>query len=367
MTAPWLLNLLLYRQETSGFSRYVERVVPLLRGRRLWLDPVAGDDAPGLGDAVPLVDAVSPSRRWLQKLSLAQHGLGLRQRLLQSDCNHLEAVYSPFCDYLFAASHLPQVITCHDLTPLFYPGSLRSHWRYRLWTPVHLRRATQVIAISRFVADQLLNVGVPHHRITVIPNGIAIERPPVSVTATQDWLVVARHDRNKNLIPVIQAFGLFLRQHHHWQGSLVIVGRCGRETENLLRTTQELGLSARVQFVASLHQQALVERLRSAFALISASLMEGFDYPVLEAKAEGVPTLISDIPVHREWHTDSSLLFPCGSDPSGLASVMGVLADDARLWRQLSLSGYALAQQLSLRQQVNAIEQVIGNVAGVGR
>jgi len=212
-----------------------------------------------------------------------------------------------------------------------------------------------------------LNVGVPHHRITVIPNGIAIERPPVSVTATQDWLVVARHDRNKNLIPVIRAFGLFLRQHHHWQGSLVIVGRCGRETENLLRTTQELGLSARVQFVASLHQQALVERLRSAFALISASLMEGFDYPVLEAKAEGVPTLISDIPVHREWHTDSSLLFPCGSDPSGLASVMGVLADDARLWRQLSLSGYALAQQLSLRQQVNAIEQVIGNVAGVGR
>ena len=105
-----------------------------------------------------------------------------------------------------------------------------------------------------------------------------------------------------------------------------------------------------------------MRRLRSAYALISASLMEGFDYPVLEAKAEGIPTLISSIPAHCEWHVDSSLLFPSGSDPAGLATAMGALVADQSLWQQLSETGYSLVKQLSLERQVQSIQQVLAQV-----
>ena len=40
---------------------------------------------------------------------------------------------------------------------------------------------------------------------------------------------------------------------------------------------------------------------------------------MLEAKAEGIPTLISSIPVHREFHAESSLFFPVDDDGTALA------------------------------------------------
>jgi glycosyltransferase involved in cell wall biosynthesis len=80
---------------------------------------------------------------------------------------------------------------------------------------------------------------------------------------------------------------------------------------------------------------------------------------VLEAKAEGLPTLLSDIPVHREFHQASSLFFPVDDDGAVLASHLQTLLDDRLAWRQLSQAGYALAQQLTLgRQQAQIAEQI---------
>ena len=56
--------------------------------------------------------------------------------------------------------------------------------------------ATRLIAISRYVADQLVEFGASD-RIEVIPNGIEILRPPVLTPHSQDLLVLARHDVNK--------------------------------------------------------------------------------------------------------------------------------------------------------------------------
>ena len=95
--------------------------------------------------------------------------------------------------------------------------------------------------------------------------------------------------------------------------------------------------------------------LRSSFALISASTEEGFDYPVLEAKAEGIPTLISDIPVHREFHAASSLFFPVHDDGSQLALHLIDLMVDLSLWKDLSKGGSRLAKQLNLQIQTTMI------------
>ena len=50
---------------------------------------------------------------------------------------------------------------------------------------------------------------------------------------------------------------------------------------------------------------------------------EGFDYPVLEAKAEGIPTLLSQIPVHVEFHAGSSLFFPAEGGEEAFAARVG--------------------------------------------
>ena len=84
---------------------------------------------------------------------------------------------------------------------------------------------------------------------------------------------------------------------------------------------------------------------------MSASTEEGFDYPVLEAKAEGIPTLISDISVHREFHNSSSLFFPIDDNGEILAAHLKALCSGDSTWKQLSTQGYALAQSLSVERQ----------------
>ena len=83
---------------------------------------------------------------------------------------------------------------------------------------------------------------------------------------------------------------------------------------------------------------------------------------MLEAKAEGLPTLISDIPVHREFHSGSSL-FPLGDDGSVLAAHLHQLRRDHHAWQQLSRAGYGLAQQLSVAAQVAQLRELIAAVA----
>ena len=100
---------------------------------------------------------------------MVQHGVDFKQLVEKVNPT---LIYSPYTDFLFGIRDYPQVLTCHVLTPLHFPSSLRSYWRSRLWLPLHLRRALRVIAISQSVADHLVNTGMSAKYIEVIPNGV---------------------------------------------------------------------------------------------------------------------------------------------------------------------------------------------------
>ena len=355
-----LINLLSWLPGHSGFGSYVQRVVPELEGLRLQL----GEDGHGrlvessqwTTDSPPW--APVSSMRFLQRYSLVQHGLDLTE-LLQSQglaAKQLEAIYSPFFDALMLWPDVPQLITCHDLTPLVASNSRKAWLRYRFWQPRHCRVATRLIAISRYVADQLVDFGVEAERIEVIPNGISILRLPVQSPSSEDLLALARHDVNKNLPALFRGIAQLQRRWPQWQGVLRIVGRGGRQSALVKKMHCQLPRPQQVVLIDSLPQTQLLQHLRSSLALLSASTEEGFDYPVLEAKAEGTPTLISDIPVHREFHLDSSLFFPVDDDGGALADHVIACLQDRDLWVQLSQAGFELAQQLSLDAQLASIK-----------
>ena len=98
-----------------------------------------GDD--GQGQLVPASQwtaeppSLAPARsmRFLQRYNLLQHGLDL-PALLQLNglaVDQLEGIYSPFFDALLAWPEVPQLITCHDLTPLVASNSRKAWLRYR--------------------------------------------------------------------------------------------------------------------------------------------------------------------------------------------------------------------------------------------
>ena len=100
--------------------------------------------------------------------------------------------------------------------------------RYRFWQP--RRVATRLIAISRYVADQLVVFGVDADRIEVIPNGVTIQRPPVQSPASEDLLALARHDLNKNLPALFRGVDQLQRRWPQWRGVLRIAGRRGPQS-----------------------------------------------------------------------------------------------------------------------------------------
>ena len=359
-----LINLLPYRPAATGLSRYVERLLaawpgatgqPLPQQLRLRADGQAE-----LSSALLLPGRQrSRSLGWLQANALVQHAVPVGRLVQQANPS---LIYSPYTDRLLAVRDRPQVITCHDLIPLYWSNSRRAYWRSRLWLPLHLHGATRVIAISGHVADLLVENGLPADRIEVVPNGVEAATDPVQAPGSADVLVIARHARNKNLNAALEGFACFLRLQPSWEGQLLLVGHPDRITPQLRRLSQELGLQGRVQWIDGLSEPALEELLRKSFCLLSCSLMEGFDYPLLEAQARGIPTLASRIPVHCELHRDHALLFEVGDGGASLGGNLQQLARDSGLWQQLSQAGPVHAQQYSLCRQVKQIAELLASI-----
>ena len=353
-----LINLLSWQPGHSGFGSYVQRVIPSMPGIRLQLDAHGNACLIPFDQWTSKAPPLAPGRlmRLLQRNAMVQHGQRLKRLFHRADLRP-EVIYSPFFDALLGFPQIPQLITCHDLTPLSFPNSRRAWLKYRFWQPRHCRTATRLIAISRYVADQLVEFGVEADRIEVIPNGITIQRPRVQSPVSENLLVLARHDMNKNLPALFRGIDQLQRRWPQWRGVLRIVGRGGRQSTLVHRMQRQLPRPEQVQLIDALAQEQLLEHLRSSLAVLSASTEEGFDYPILEAKAEGMPTLISDIPVHREFHQGSSLFFPVDDDGGVLADHVIACLQDRQLWTQLSQAGYSLAKRLNLNAQVASIDE----------
>ena len=117
---------------------------------------------------------------------------------------------------------------------------------------------------------------------------------------------------------------------------------------------RQLPRPEQVELIEELPKDQLVTCLRSSLYQFPLDTEEGFDYPVLEAKAEGIPTVISDIPVHQEFHAEL-LFFPVDDDGTVLAGHLMDLCRDQTLWRDLSQRGLVLARSLSVECRVEAI------------
>jgi len=361
-----IINLLSWQPGYSGFGSYVRRVVPYLSGRRLQLDhfgraTVIKEDQ-WVAEPPPLPPSALP--RILHRYSLVQHGINMHKLLERHKLSlqEISAIYSPFFDTLLAFPDLPQVITCHDLTPLIYPNSLKAWLRYRYWQPYHIATAKKIISISRHVADHLLRFGVPCHKIEIVSNGIAIRWCPITSPQSEDLVAVARHDGNKNIPYLLRAIADLQKRRPQWNGCLRIVGRRGKQTKLIRRIHRDLPRPSQVKLTDSLSSDDMTVILRSSLALVSASLEEGFDYPVLEAKSHGVPTVISHIPVHLEFHACSSLFFSMNDEGRSLTDQLVCLLDDYRLWSDLSEGGFSLAKQMTVKHQVVQVQGLIDSL-----
>jgi glycosyltransferase involved in cell wall biosynthesis len=265
------------------------------------------------------------------------------------------------------------VTVIHDAQHEHFPQNFSA--RKRAWLrAAHqytMRRADVVVAISQYVADDL----VARHgdrradKIRVIPNAVSFERlepgslPAGLPTDREIVLCVSGGYRHKNLETLVRAFARVasVRASSH----LVIVGQApdqligARQGAGVGALVRELALVDRVAVLGYVTDAELGALYRRASVLAMPSLFEGFGLPVVEALGLGVPVVctraggLSEVARGLAIQTDDPL------DPAELAAALRSVLDDPQSATPSADERAALREHYSprrvARQHVDAL------------
>lgn len=192
-----------------------------------------------------------------------------------------------------------------------------------------LRSSARVVAVSADVAARMQSLGVPRHRVEVIPNGVDVARfsSAAALTEPRRVLFIGRLIANKGPAVLLEALGELRGRGVQFRAEFVGDGPLRSELE---RRTAQLGLGGHVRFVG--YSARVEDHLRGAAVVARPSLTEGMPLTVLEAFAARVPVVASDLPANRELIDDgvTGMLVPPDAVVPLADSVQALLADPAK-------------------------------------
>jgi glycosyltransferase involved in cell wall biosynthesis len=232
----------------------------------------------------------------------------------------------------------PVALTVHDVSFLAHPEWFRprERWRRRLLTRASARRASVVLTVSRFSADEIVrHVALPRERIRVVPHGIERAGRPeegnrARASAPPVLLFVGSLLNRRHIPELIEATALVRSRIPAIR--LVLVG------DNRTWPRQDpQGLARRFDIADCVDVRAFVpdEELRRLYGVATVfvflSEYEGFGFTPLEALSAGAVPLVLDTPVAREVYGDAARFVP-RPDPGAVADAIVELltGDEAR-------------------------------------
>lgn len=234
-----------------------------------------------------------------------------------------------------------KVLTVHDLSFIRYPEcSSPALLQYLVHSvPPSVRRADYLLADSLSTKHDLIELlGIPEERVTVVYAGYDPRFHPQA--QAKDRAVHEQYgirgpyilglgtlQPRKNFCTLVRAYNQLVYEHHI-PHKLVIGGGKGWLYNDILTTTQELGLEERVVFPGFVADEHLPALYRGAELFAFPSLYEGFGIPILEAMGCGTPVVTSNTSSLPEVAGDAALCVD-PQDSAALAdAIWQVLSDD---------------------------------------
>jgi glycosyltransferase involved in cell wall biosynthesis len=229
-----------------------------------------------------------------------------------------------------------RVLTIHDVLWRRMPEAVPNALRLGTNTLVTAaaRRADRVITVSHASAAAIAQeLELRADRLEVVLNGVAVPTAPPPAPADLGQgsrplaLSVASDLPHKNLAALVDGLALLAPEQ---RPVLAFAGQ-HTDTGGLAARATERGVAGDIRLLGAIDPVRLEALYAASSLLVTATRLEGFGLPVLEAMARGVPVACSDLPVLHEVAGDAaSWLDP--DEPASIArAIAATLADGDRL------------------------------------
>ena len=226
--------------------------------------------------------------------------------------------YSP-TQHGVSNKNIKQIITVHDLMPLYFPeGRIHQFLYYKLFLKKIIRNSDLVITVSNNTKKDLIKeYKIKEDKVKVVYNGF--DKPEVldkeeskdivkDKFGVNDYiLMIGIHYAYKNLHSVIEAYDLIKDEIDK---PIVIVGnddcKYGNQLKELVKSK---GLEDRVLFLGYVSNEDKNRLYQAAKLFIYPSKYEGFGLPVLEAMANNTLVACSNTSSLPEVVGDAAIMF----------------------------------------------------------
>ena len=306
----------------------------------------------------------------------------LRESLerLQPDLVHASLTLSPL-DFrlpdLCQQLGLPLVATFHPP----FDASLRNlsagtqQLTYQLYAP-SLAKYDRVVVFSELQADVLMRLGVPSHRLAVIPNGVNPQRwtpgnpaePSERLQALRQrfsgqrvFLYMGRIATEKNVEALLRAWKLVQPSGCR----LVVVGD-GPMRQSLM---QNYGEDAGILWWGHEPDQSVrLALLQLAEVFLLPSLVEGLSLALLEAMASGTACVATDAGADGEvLEGGAGIVISTQGVTTQLRTLLPVLRDQPVLTAELGRRARQRAlERYTLTQNIDQLERLYGELSPAG-
>jgi len=209
------------------------------------------------------------------------------------------------------------VVMIHGLEYQYTLGYKNPLNRFFIERPIKyaIKHSDKIITPSLATKEEILkrNWNVDEKKIEVVYEGVSEEFYPKSeeeidkirkkyeIGKNPYLLFVSTIQPRKNIPNMIRAFSQFISENKNMKNTLLLIaGKKGWDYEKSLEAPQKYGVEKNVKFLGRVPEEDLPVLYSGAKGYINVSFEEGFGLPLLESMACGVPSVVSNIPAHKE-------------------------------------------------------------------
>lgn len=218
-------------------------------------------------------------------------------------------------------------------------------------------KARAVTVDAKFLQEIWVSMGIPEHKIKVIPFGVDMKifNPNVDGSAIRRKLRIKKTDvvmistrpfysnNYYNIECLIRAIPVIIRSYGN---AKFIIKGVGPLEGHLKRLVEKLNISKHVRFVGLVPHDEVARYLCASNIYISTCFVDSTSVSLLEAMACGLPPVVTDILGNREWikNGENGFLFP-PKNPTALAEKVIQLIENPSLRKRFGEKCFQIIKQ----------------------